>query len=130
MRTFCSATVLLSLVSCAAAPIRKHDVVRISLPDPPGGSPRTIAAEVVGVRNNGRLVLEACCRRRVDDLVEKIRVSGEAEPWAVTDGVVKAEDLLNLKIECTGDGPAHGGPKAGFSGWLMDALWPFRNEER
>lgn len=85
----------------------------------------TVTAEVVDIRPNGNLVIEAKKRRKVNNDEEYIRLTGEVAPTAVENNIVKSEKIANLDITYEGSGPANDSSKPGFFGWLFDKLWPF-----
>jgi hypothetical protein len=62
----------------------------------------TLTAEVIDIRPNGAIVLQAVKRRKVNDEEETIRITGEAAPAAVVDGQVRSERLANLSVATTG----------------------------
>ncbi len=84
-----------------------------------------ITAEVVDIRPNGNLVLQAKKRRRINSDVEEIRLTGEVSPQFIVNHTVKSEDLVNQEISLRGEGPMSDVSKPGFLGWLLDKLWPF-----
>jgi hypothetical protein len=109
--------------------LKKHDHVQIQFPEPakaPGAKdarPRwdrelrqwirfegkdtlaavTVTAEVVDVRPNGTLVLQAVKRRTVNGVEELLRLTGEVSAANVTMNRTSAESLLNLSVVY--DGP-------------------------
>ena len=85
----------------------------------------TVTAEIVDIRPNGNLVIEAKKRRKVNNDEEYIRLTGEVAPTAVVNNVVKSESIANLDITYEGNGPANDSSQPGFFGWLFDKLWPF-----
>jgi flagellar L-ring protein precursor FlgH len=85
-----------------------------------------IMAEVVDIRPNGVLVVEARKRRKVNGETETIRLSGEVHPDNVTvDRTAKSSSIVNLDIEYDGAGTVGDQAKPGFLGWLINKLWPF-----
>ncbi|MBI2898728.1 MAG: flagellar basal body L-ring protein FlgH [Planctomycetes bacterium] len=84
-----------------------------------------VTAEIVDIRPNGNLVLEAKKRRKINADVEEIRLTGEVSPNFVVNRTVKSEDIVNQSIEVSGSGPASDVSKPGWLGWLLDKLWPF-----
>lgn len=86
----------------------------------------TIAGEVMDVRPNGNLVIEARKRRQVNGETEQIRVSGEVSPSAVGVGnTVRSSDIVNLDIEYDGEGTAGDQAKPGWLSWILGKFWPF-----
>lgn len=84
-----------------------------------------ITAEVVDVRPNGNLVLQAKKRRKVNSDEELILLTGEVSPQQIVNNTVKSEHILNLDIRYEGTGPSSDTTKPGFLGKLLDLLWPF-----
>lgn len=62
----------------------------------------TLTAEVIDIRPNGTIVLQAVKRRKLNDEEETIRITGEAAPGAVVNGQVRSEHLANLSVAMTG----------------------------
>lgn len=85
----------------------------------------TIMAEVIDVRPNGNLVVEAKKERTINDEVESIKITGEAAPASVVNGAVKSEDIMNLMVAYSGDGGVSDAVQPGFLGWLLNEFWPF-----
>jgi hypothetical protein len=63
----------------------------------------TITAEVVDIRPNGTLVLQATKRRTVNGVDEILRLTGEVSPANVTMNRTSSENLVNLSVVF--DGP-------------------------
>ena len=84
-----------------------------------------IASEVVDVRPNGVLVLQAIKRRKVNDDEELIRLTGEVSPDAVILNKVRSDSVVNLNITYDGSGSVSDTAKPGFLGWVLSKLWPF-----
>lgn len=84
-----------------------------------------ITAEVVDVRPNGNLVLQAKKRRKVNSDEEVILLTGEVSPQAIVNNAVRSENILNLDIRYEGSGPSSDTTKPGLLGKLLDILWPF-----
>jgi hypothetical protein len=105
--------------------LKKHDHVQIQFPEPakaPAGKearPRwdkelkqwvrfdgkesaaagqVITAEVIDVRPNGTLVLQAVKRRSVNGADEVLRLTGEVAPANVTMYKTSSESILNLSV--------------------------------
>lgn len=57
-----------------------------------------VTAEVVDIRPNGTLVLQAVKRRIVNNVEETIRLTGEAAPANVTANRIPADLVLNLSL--------------------------------
>ena len=86
----------------------------------------TVTAEVVDIRPNGTLVIEARKRRKVNGETETIRLTGEISPKNVSDNnVVQSSVIANLDIEYDGQGTTGDQTKPGLLGWLLNKLWPF-----
>jgi hypothetical protein len=109
--------------------LKKHDHVQIQFPEPvkapaaKDAAPRwdrelrqwirfdgkdtlaavTVTAEVVDIRPNGTLVLQAVKRRIVNGAEEVLRLTGEVAPANVTLNKASAESILNLAVVY--DGP-------------------------
>lgn len=97
------------------APLRKRDHVQILVQERPDRV-SAIAAEVVDIRPNGAVVLQAILRRKGNDVDEVLRVTGEAAAEAVVRNAVRLEKLVNLSVGYDGRGAAGG---------LLGKLWPF-----
>lgn len=129
--------------------LRKHDHVQIQFAEPAkaasdadrrvrwdkelrdwvkvdnkGGAPATsITAEVMDVRPNGALVLQAVKRRVVNQDEETVRLSCEVAPENVIERKTSSDHLVNLTL--TYDGAGVEGARPGLLGWLFGKLWPF-----
>lgn len=84
-----------------------------------------ITAEVVDVRPNGVLVVQAIKRRKVNDDDELIRLSGEISPDTIVENRVSSDKLVNLSVTYEGRGAASDQTSPGLVGWILDKLWPF-----
>ena len=84
-----------------------------------------ITAEVIDVRPNGNLVIEAKKRRFVNSDEEILLLTGEVSPKAIINNVVKSEKIANLDIRVVGEGPANSVAKPGLMTRILDWLWPF-----
>ena len=84
-----------------------------------------ISAEVVDVRPNGVLVVQAIKRRKVNDDDELIRLTGEIAPDAIVANRVTSDKVVNFSVTYEGSGAASDVSKPGVVGWLLDKLWPF-----
>ena len=62
-----------------------------------------VTAEVVDVRPNGTMVLQAIKRRTVNGAREALRLTGEVTPANVTAGKVSADHVLNLSVVIDAD---------------------------
>lgn len=80
---------------------------------------RTIAAEVVDIRPNGTLVVQAIRRRVRNGEEERLRLTGEVAPGAVRGNAVNAEHVVNLSVSVEGAGASSG------LGGILGRLWPF-----
>jgi len=109
--------------------LKKHDHVQIQFPEPAKAPPAkearprwdkelkqwvrfdgkdtlaavTVTAEVIDIRPNGTLVLQAAKRRTVNGVEEILRLSGEVAPANVTMNKTSGECILNLSVVY--DGP-------------------------
>lgn len=81
-----------------------------------------ITAEVIDIRPNGVLVLQAMRRHKINEHDELLRLTGEVNPDAVVAGKVRLEALVRLSISC--EGPADDA-RPGLLGRLLGRLWPF-----
>lgn len=61
-------------------------------------SSAAVTAEVVDIRPNGTLVLQAVRRRVVNNVEETIRLTGEAAPANVAANRISADHVLNLSV--------------------------------
>ena len=84
-----------------------------------------ITAEVLDIRPNGVLVVQAIKRRKVNDDEELIRLTGEVAPEAVRGNTVKSDMVVNLSVTYEGSGAAADTAKPGFLGAILSKLWPF-----
>ena len=84
-----------------------------------------IAAEVVDVRPNGTLVIQAIKRRKVNADEEVIKLTGEVAPQSIVGDKVRSDSIVNLNIVYEGDGSVSDSAKPGVLGWLLGKLWPF-----
>ncbi len=85
----------------------------------------TITAEVIDIRPNGILVVQATKRRKVNADDETIKLTGEVSPEVVVQGRVKSDNLVNLAISYEGTGAVSDNASPGILGWLLGKLWPF-----
>ena len=116
--------------------LKKHDHVQIQFPEPakaPAGKdarPRwdkelrqwirfdgkdaavmgaTVTAEVIDVRPNGTLVLQAVKRRSVNGVDEVLRLTGEVAPANVTLNKTSSESILNMSVVYDGSSSQNSG---------------------
>jgi flagellar L-ring protein precursor FlgH len=61
-----------------------------------------ITAEVIDIRDNGNLVLEAKKTRKINQDIEQIRLTGEVSPQYIVNNAVQSENLVNQQIESAG----------------------------
>lgn len=84
-----------------------------------------VSAEIVDVRPNGTLVIEAKKERTVNEETENIKLTGEVSPSSVVNDTVRSENVANLSLSYVGTGSVGGAEKPGFLGRLVGWLWPF-----
>lgn len=85
----------------------------------------TVTAVVVDVKPNGNLVVEAKRKRKVNNEVETIKLTGEVAPDSVNSNVVTSDKIAKLDITYDGSGSVGDVQKPGALGWLLRQLWPF-----
>ena len=85
----------------------------------------TIMSEVIDVRPNGTLVVQAIKRRKVNSDTEMIKLTGEIAPQSIVGDKVRSDSLVNLSIVYEGDGSVSDVSKPGILGWILGKLWPF-----
>lgn len=85
----------------------------------------TIMAEIVEVRPNGTLVIEAVKERTVNSESEIIRLTGEVPAQFITDDTVLSDNVANLRVRYEGSGVVSDTAEPGFLGWILQKLWPF-----
>jgi flagellar L-ring protein precursor FlgH len=79
-----------------------------------------ITARVVDVKPNGILVLEAIKRRRINEDVEVIKLTGEVHPRFIDENyTVRSDKIANLDISYEASGSVGDVSKRGFFGWLF-----------
>lgn len=127
--------------------LKKHDHVQIQFPEPKKAAvaadqkPRwdrelrqwlrfdgketpaaalSLTAEVIDIRPNGTLVLQAIKRRTINGTEESLRLTGEVAPANVTMNKASSESVLNLSVVYEGPAstqwPAHSIPGASVPG--------------
>ena len=86
----------------------------------------TITAEVVDVKENGNLVVEAKKHRQVNDEVETMTISGELRPQDVKpDNTASSDRVASLDVRYTGVGPVGDTQRPGIIEKILSKLWPF-----
>lgn len=85
----------------------------------------TVTAEVVDVRPNGTLVVQAVRRRRLGSGEEVVRLAGEVAPASVKDGSALLEEVQNLSVVYEGPGRAETLGIGGSLSGLLARVWPF-----
>jgi flagellar L-ring protein precursor FlgH len=85
----------------------------------------TIMAEVIDVRPNGTLVVQAIKRRKVNADEETIKLTGEVAPTSVVGDKVPSDRVVNLAISYEGSGSVSDNANPGILGWVLGKLWPF-----
>ena len=88
-----------------------------------GPAAMAVTAEVVDIRPNGALVLQASRKRIVNRDEEVVRLTCEVAPEHVTQNKTTSEHLVNLTM--TYDGAGVDGAKPGLLGWFFGKIWPF-----
>jgi hypothetical protein len=87
------------------------------------GAGLTLTAEVVDLRPNGVVVLQAVKRRSVNKDDETVRLTCEVAADKISSRQTSSENLANLTM--TYDGAAVESAKPGLLGWLFGKIWPF-----
>ncbi len=82
-----------------------------------------LTAEVVDLRPNGVVVLQALKRRSVNKDEETVRLTCEVAADKIVSHATSSEHLANLTLVYDGAGVE--GAKPGLLGWLFGKLWPF-----
>ena len=85
----------------------------------------TIMSEVIDIRPNGTLVVQAIKRRKVNADSEVIRLTGEVAPQSVAGDKVRSDMLVNLSITYEGEGSVSDPATPGILGTILGKLWPF-----
>jgi len=85
----------------------------------------TIMAEIIDIRPNGTLVVQATKRRKVNSDDEVIKLTGEVAPQSIVGDKVASDRLVNLTIVYEGEGTVSDVTKPGVLGWIVGKLWPF-----
>ena len=85
----------------------------------------TITSEVIDIRPNGNLVLQAIKRRKVNADEETIKLTGEVNPLVVLNGAVRSDSIANLNVSYDAAGSVGDVAKPGWLGWILGKLWPF-----
>jgi len=98
-----------------------RDWVRADSKEGPGAP--VITAEVVDIRPNGALVLQATKRRIVNKDEEIVGLTCEVAAGDVTEHKTSSAHLTNLTM--TYDGAGVDGARPGLLGWLFGKIWPF-----
>ena len=88
-----------------------------------GQAAPAVTAEVVDVRPNGALVLQAVRRRIVNRDEEVVRLTCEVAAEHVAQNRTTSEHVANLTM--TYDGAGVDGAKPGLLGWFFGKIWPF-----
>ena len=84
----------------------------------------SLTAEVIDVRPNGTLVIQAMKRRMLNGNEVTFRVTGEVSPRAIVDGCIRSDGIANLDLTCTESG-ATGESGSCWLGRMLSKLWPF-----
>ena len=87
------------------------------------GTGLTLTAEVVDLRPNGVVVLQAVKRRSVNKDDETVRLTCEVAADKISSRQTSSENLANFTM--TYEGAAVEGAKPGLLGWLFGKIWPF-----
>lgn len=85
----------------------------------------TIMAEVVDVRPNGNVVIEAKKIRRINEEEEVLRITGEVSPAFIVSNNVRSEDIMHARVEINGEGVVSDNVDQGIFGWVVSKVWPF-----
>ena len=85
----------------------------------------TIMSEVIDVRPNGTLVVQAIKRRKINADTEVIKLTGEIATQSIVGDRVSSDFLVNLSIVYEGDGSVSDVAKPGVLGWILGKFWPF-----
>ena len=119
--------------------IEKHDHVRIKVLEQdlgtfvqfqPSGADAAVKpgfslmAEIIDVRPNGTLVIQAMGRRMLNGDEVAFRVTGEVSPQAIVDGCIRSDDIANLDLTSTESGST-GESGSCWLGRMLSKLWPF-----
>jgi flagellar L-ring protein precursor FlgH len=84
-----------------------------------------ITAEVIDVRPNGTLVVQAMKRHKINDDDETIKLTGEVSPNFIVGDHVRSDNMANLSITYEGTGAVSDLTNPGWLGWLFGKFWPF-----
>jgi flagellar L-ring protein precursor FlgH len=85
-----------------------------------------IAAEVIDVKPNGQLILEAKKKIQNDEELQDITLTGACRGEDVTaDNTVLSTQLLNLNINVQNKGAVRDASSRGWFSWLWDATRAF-----
>lgn len=85
-----------------------------------------ITAEVVSVRPNGTIVLEAYKEIRLDNEIQVIRLTGECRPQDVdATNMVQSHRLANALVEKTTTGELRDASEKGIIAKILDAVFAF-----
>lgn len=85
----------------------------------------TIMAEVVDVRPNGNVVIEAKKIRTIGEEEEVLRITGEISPAFIVNNSVRSDDIFNGRVSIDGKGIISDNVDQGLFGWIVSKVWPF-----
>ena len=85
----------------------------------------TITAEIVDIRPNGNLVLQAMKHRKINADTETIKLTGEVSSKQVFNGQIRSEQVANLNVTYEASGTVGDTSKPGWLSWILNKLWPF-----
>lgn len=85
-----------------------------------------ITAEIIDVKPNGVLVLEARTRIQTDDEIQEFRLSGSCRQEDITgNNTVQSSQLFNLRIETHHEGELRESTRKGWLTKFIDRVSPF-----
>lgn len=85
----------------------------------------TITTKVVDVLPNGHVVLEATRSQKINGETEVIKLSGIADPQDIVDRKISSENMADVEISYSGDGPVNKIEEPSMLGKFFRWVWPF-----